>query len=688
MVIDLKKEVKYLKGVGPARAKNLEQLSIVTVKDLLTHIPSRYEDRRRVKEIAMLESGETALVKVKVLASEFIRLRGNRSLLKVKVEDKTGRVILLFFNQPYMKDTLKFSDTLFVHGKFERTYGGLQSSSFTFEKIKREGESKVHVNRIVPIYALTSGISQKWLRRLIYDTLSLFSGGFFEFLPSEIRVSENLYTLNDAVRKVHFPLELKEAQRALKTLVMGEFLLYQTALSLKKLNEKSNRKNHKYEVKRNFLKPFREKLLFEFTSDQKKAINEIFKDMCSPWPMRRLLQGEVGSGKTVVALSALLLAAENSYQGAVVAPTEILAEQHYLTFKSYGEDLGVRFSLLTGSTSGKTRDSVLVDIKKGDTDIIIGTHALFEDDVDLSSVKLLVVDEQHRFGVKQKARVLKKNIFMDSLSMSATPIPRTMAMCTYGDLDISTIKKLPSDRKKPVTKHVAPQRAYSFALEEIRNGNRAYIVHPVIEESEKTDFKSAKERYLQLQKKEFKNVPCGLLHGKMKSSEKEKIMRSFAEGKYMVLFTTTVVEVGINVPEATVMIIENFERYGLSTLHQLRGRIARSHRQPYCFLTGKAKTETAARRLEIMLRSSDGFEIAEEDLKLRGSGELFGTRQHGEAEFKYGDPVNNIRELKKARKYAFEITARDNNLEMKEYEGLKKALKSRYARRFHLADVS
>ncbi len=688
MAVNLKKEVQFLKGVGPSRAKNLQQLSIITVKDLLTHIPSRYEDRRRAKDVALIESGDTALVKVKVLSSELVRLRSRKSLIKIKTEDKTGLLTLVFFNQPYMKDTLKVGDTIFVHGRFERTYGGLQSSNFTFEKINREGESKIHVNRIVPIYPLTSGISQKWLRRLIYDTLFSFSGGFFEFIPEKIRIKEDLYFINNAVKKVHFPVEMAESRRALKTLITGEFLLYQTALALKKINEKRKRKSHSYKIKKNFLKPFREKLSFEFTLDQKKAINEIFKDMCSPWPMRRLLQGEVGSGKTVVALSALLLAAENAHQGAVVAPTEILAEQHYLTFKSYGESLGVKFALLTGSTSGKKRSSVLSAIKKRDADIIIGTHALFEDDVDLTSVKILVIDEQHRFGVKQKAKILKKNILMDSLSMSATPIPRTMAMCTYGDLDISTIKKLPTDRKKPVTEYVNSRRAYPFAIDQIKKGNRVYIVHPVIEESEKTDFKSAKERYHQLRQKEFKNVPCGLLHGKMKSSEKEKVMRDFASGKYMVLFTTTVVEVGINVPEATVMIIENFERYGLSTLHQLRGRIARSHRQPYCFLTGKAKTEIAARRLEIILNSSNGFEIAEEDMKLRGSGELFGTRQHGEAEFKYGDPVNNIKELKAARKYAFEITERDSKLELKEYKDLKKALESKYARRFHLADVS
>jgi ATP-dependent DNA helicase RecG len=404
--------------------------------------------------------------------------------------------------------------------------------------------------------------------------------------------------------------------------------------------------------------------------------------------MKLLLQGEVGSGKTVVALSAVLLAVENSHMGVVIAPTEILAEQHYMTFKSYLEDLGVSIELVIGNMKKSERKKILANAALGKTDIIVGTHALLQDDVDLKHAKIAVIDEQHRFGVRQRANLTSKSSYMDVLAMSATPIPRTLSMSVYGDLDVSTIKTLPKNRKKPVTKYVREHYAYDFALKEVKAGHSVYIVHPLVEESDVSELKSAQKRFNELRKTVFKGCRCGLLHGRMNREEKEDVMRNFAKGEFQILFTTTVVEVGINVLDATVMIIEHFNRYGLATLHQLRGRIARSHHQPYCFLTGNITTAESKKRLEIITNSDDGFEIAEEDLRLRGGGELFGTKQHGIISFKIGDPINDIQFLKKAREYAFYVIKNDMELRKNSNKKLKDAVFKEYGKKFHLAYVS
>lgn len=687
MAIDLKKEVRYIKGVGEVRANQLKRIGISTVGDLMMYFPHRYEDRRNVGKIAMINDGDTSLVKGCVIESRKVMLRKGKTLVKIKVEDGSGVLTLIGFNQPYLKEVLKIGSIVFIYGKFTRERDALETSNFTYEVVKPEGESSVHVGRIVPIYSLTHGISQKGLRKIIYNTVKKLENDFLEYFPVEFLKEEKICDINQAIKNIHFPDEIDDANIAGKRIILGEFFIFQTALALRKINTKKVIKKQRYEIKRNLLTPFKEKLKFDFTADQKKAINEIFNDLVSIHPMKRLLQGEVGSGKTVVALSAILLAVENSYPGVVIAPTEILAEQHYLTFKSYLKDLGVNILFLIGNMKKSSRRKVLKDINSGKADIVVGTHALLEDDVNLSGAGIIVIDEQHRFGVRQREILMSKSSSMDVLSMSATPIPRTLAMCSYGDLDVSTIKELPQNRKRPITKYTKENNAYGAALKELKSGNLVYIVHPLIEESDNTEWKSAEKRFKELRHTVFKDYQCGLLHGRMDSKDKEEVMRKFSEGKYQVLFTTTVIEVGIDVPKATIMIIENFNKYGLATIHQLRGRIARSHLQPYCFLTGKITTPESRKRLKVVLSTTDGFRIAEEDLKLRGAGELFGTKQHGIMDFKLGDPVRDFELLKIAREYAFKVIKSDNKLRKKEYQHLRNVVLEKYGYKFHLADV-
>ena len=688
MTLDLQRKLKDIKGVGPARAGALASMGLENVKDLIGHIPLRYEDRRKITKISEIRSGDSACIKARVVSFRFISLRGRKSLLKLRVRDKSAFCVLLFFNQPYLKKMLKKDEEIFVYGRFEEDRGVMQSSNFTFAKAEDKRKISIHFKRLVPVYSASAGISGRWLREVLFNLLKNLEDDFLEFVPEAVAGGLNLYGINEAFKKIHFPRTFNQAFKAGRSLVTGEFLLYQTALALNKESFRSKKKEHVYRVKKNLLVPYREKMGFEFTSHQKIAIREIFSDMLSPYPMRRLLQGEVGSGKTAVALAAILLAIENSCQGAVVAPTEILAEQHYLSFKKHCSFGNIKISLLTGGISRRKRQGILKDIESGRSDIVVGTHALFEQDINLSRVKLLVIDEQHRFGVKQKSVILERNPLADCLAMSATPIPRAVAMCSYGDLDVSLIKELPHDRRRPMTKYMSSEKAYAFARNEIVKGNRVYIVHPVIDESDESDLKSAKESFDILSRREFKEFSCGLLHGRMKSEEKDRVMKDFASGRSSVLFATTVVEVGINVPEATVMIIENFERYGLATLHQLRGRIGRSRRRSYCFLSGNLKTENARRRLEIILSSSDGFKIAEEDMRLRGTGALLDTMQHGETGFKFASPAENIKELIDARRCAFQIVSRDKSLELKEHRALKIAVEKKYGDKFHFAYVS
>jgi len=682
--LKLSDNVSLLKGVGPKIAAKLAGMGVKTIGDLINKFPLRYEDRRSMEKISRLRDNQSALIKAFVVNKRLVYLRRGKKLVKITVSDYTGVVTLLAFNRPYMMNALKKGEEYFIFGRFVKSKYGLQTSRFTLEPKDGSGKPKTNINRIVPVYSLPQGLSQKRFRKTVFSVFERLKGPLEDFMPERIIRSERLMSLEEAYRNIHFPSSIKMKNEARRRLVFAEFFLFQSALYYKKAITKRSEKKHSYILKRTLLTPFKEKLGFEFTGDQKKAINSIFKDMSSPFPMRRLLQGEVGSGKTAVALSALLLAVENGYQGILIAPTEILAHQHYLTFKSYLKDMGVKTALLKGKMRKSERKNLLRKIKGREIDIIVGTHALLESDVDISYASVCVIDEQHRFGVEQKAVLVGKNKELDVLVMSATPIPRTVALSTYGDLDISTIKKLPPGRKRPLTRFVDDKTAYRFAAGEAKKGYRVYIVHPLISESDKEEWRSAEKRFEKLRKTVFRDFNCELLHGRMDAREKESKMKSFSSGKSRVLFTTTVIEVGVNVPEATVMIVENFNRYGLSTLHQLRGRIARSCRQPHFFLTGKITTEESAKRLDIITKSNDGFEIARKDLALRGAGEIFGTRQKGLMTFKTGDILGDFNIMLDARKYAFESIPGIISDERK----LKERIIQEYSGKFQFADVS
>jgi ATP-dependent DNA helicase RecG len=490
-----------------------------------------------------------------------------------------------------------------------------------------------------------------------------------------------------AVYNIHFPSTREKGEDARRRLIFEEFFFWELAMALRKRQVKIIDKNRKYQLRKNLLTAFKEKLPFNFTSAQKRVIREIFNDLMSPKPMNRLLQGDVGSGKTVVALAAILLVVENGYQAAVMAPTEILAEQHYLTLRQMLEGLQVKVELATGKMGQKKKREVYQRIVRGESQIIIGTHALIEQGVKFSNLALAVIDEQHKFGVMQRAKLRKKGENLDILVMTATPIPRTLTLTVYGDLDVSIIDQLPPGRRKILTQRLSEEEAYQMVIDGVRKGQQAYIVYPIINESDKLELRAAVKMAERLMATVFKDLRVGLLHGQMKSDEKEQVMMKFLNREFDILITTTIIEVGIDVANACLMVIEHSERFGLATLHQLRGRVGRGTEQSLCILLGQTKTEEAKMRTQIMLETNDGFRIAEEDLRLRGGGEFFGTQQHGLPEFKIGNIVFDHRELELARQAAFHLISRDPILTLPENGVIKQKFREKFKEKFGLASV-
>jgi ATP-dependent DNA helicase RecG len=522
---------------------------------------------------------------------------------------------------------------------------------------------------------------------LIKRTLDAYISCLKETLPGTIIRKYNLLPYREAVYSMHFPSSWEKAGSARRRLVFEEFFFWELAMALRKRRVRMREKKRKYELKKTLLTAFKEKLPFNFTSPQKRVIREIFNDLMSPRPMNRLLQGDVGSGKTVVALAAILLVVENDYQAVVMAPTEILAEQHYLTLRRMLEGLEVKLELATGRIREKKKRELYQRIARGESQIIIGTHALIEEGVKFSNLALAVIDEQHKFGVMQRARLMKKGENLDILVMTATPIPRTLALTVYGDLEVSTIDQLPPGRKKVLTLRLSDEEAYQIVIDRVRKGQQAYIVYPIINESDKLELRAAVKMAERLMATVFKEFRVGLLHGQMNSEEKESVMMKFLHKEYDILITTSIIEVGIDVPNACLMVIEHSERFGLATLHQLRGRVGRGTEQSLCILLGQPKTEEAKRRLQIMLKTNDGFRIAEEDLRLRGAGEFFGTEQHGLPDFKIGNIVSDHQELELAREAAFNLVSRDPLLTCPENGVIKQKFKEKFKKRFGLAGV-
>ncbi|RDV84482.1 ATP-dependent DNA helicase RecG [Ammonifex thiophilus] len=653
--------VQYLKGVGPQRARWLSRLGINTVGDLLYHLPRRYEDRTFSRPLQTLADGETVTVRGEVLTAEESTTRSGLKIIRAALRHPEGTFYALWFNQTYLTQILKPRVKITVTGKVRRLLGLVEIQVTDFEI--GEDEEGINSGRIVPVYPSTEKLPQRTLRSLIFRALEENAAELPELLPPHL-LRQGFLTRAQALREVHFPSTLERAEEARKRLVLEELFLLQLALGQRRRHLSAARKPQPCAPDGPLVQQFLASLPFSLTPAQKRAWREIARDMESPRPMHRLLQGDVGAGKTVVAALALVKAVENGKQAALMAPTEILAEQHYLNLHPLLEKIGVKVGLLTGNLKKEVRWRQIAAIARGDIDIVIGTHALIQEEVNFHRLGLVVIDEQHRFGVRQRTVLRQKGEAPDVLVMTATPIPRTLALTLYGDLDLSVIDSLPPGRQPVKTVWIKPSalpRVYNFIRQEAAQGNQAFFVCPLIEESEELNAQAASKLAEEL-KKFFPDFPIGLLHGRLKLEEKERVMAAFRSGEIKLLVTTSVVEVGVDVPNATVMVIYDADRFGLAQLHQLRGRVGRSDKPSYCILVADKVTPEAQARLKAFTNLRDGFALAEEDLRIRGPGEFFGTRQSGLPELKVADLLRDHQLLPLAREEAGRFLEKDPSL--------------------------
>lgn len=671
----LRQSVQYLKGVGPKKQKLLQRLSVFTVEDLVYTFPREYEDRRSVKTIQGLVDGEKTSLYLEVCGNiEEKNIRRRLKIYNLPVKDATGNAQLVFYNTPYIKQVFHIGDKIFVHGKVKIDFFTVQILHPEYHIIKEEQPQDFQ--QIMPIYRLTDGLTQKDFYTLQKYIFEHYMEQIEEFLPEDLLKNNRLCDLAFALRNIHFPTSSQNLRIAKYRLIFEELLILQLGLLLTKGQLDQNKEGIAFN-KMPQLDDFINQLPFRLTEAQKKVLSEIQEDMESNMVMNRLVQGDVGSGKTIIAIIALYKAVLNNFQGAFMAPTEILAEQHYETIRNLLEPLGLSVALLSGSITKKNKEKLLAEIETGQINIVVGTHAIIQENVRFHRLGLAITDEQHRFGVRQRVMLSNKGYNPDILVMTATPIPRTLALILYGDLDISVIDQLPPGRKEIETYCVDQhkrKRIYAFVRKQIQEGRQAYIVCPLIEESESIEAKSTIELYEELTKEYFQDMRVGLLHGKMKSKEKEKLMKAFKVGDIDILVSTTVIEVGVNVPNASVMVIENSERFGLAQLHQLRGRVGRGSYQSYCILINYGKNPVTLERMKIMESSTDGFVIAEKDLSLRGPGEFFGTRQHGLPELKIANLFKHIKILQQVQTEAKKILAEDPGLLFEKNKGLKRKL--------------
>jgi len=626
--------ITALKGVGDAISKRLARLGIITIGELLEHFPRRYEDRSTQCKISQIRPGGVAAFTAVVEKGELQFVRG-KSIARLWVRDETGLAVLVWFNQPYRTKTWKVGDRVLVYGKAIWFRDCIQIESPEVEN--ESAQDSFNTARIVPIYPLTQGVAARVMRKLIAAALQSVEV-LHETIPSDIRKKYGLITRDSALREIHFPTDWQQMKQAKRRIVFEELFYLQCALVYLRNQRLNERRSFQHAADSDKVQRLLELLPFDLTNDQIEAYAEIRKDMESDKPMHRLLQGDVGSGKTAVALLALVKTVENGLQGIMMAPTEILAEQHFQYCSELLFRVGVRSALLTGRVKGRTRNELLAQVKAGEIDVLFGTHALLQPDVLFLNTGLIVVDEQHRFGVNQRAILQGKGEVPHTMVMSATPIPRTMALTLYGDLDISTIRQLPPGRKPVVTVvrsgDAAREKVYRYLAMEVKSGRQGYVVCPLIEESEKTEAQSALAVFNELTATLLNTVACGLLHGRMSAEDKETVMRKFVAGELGVLVSTTVIEVGINVPNATMMIIEDAERFGLAQLHQLRGRVGRGAEQSFCVLLQNPADGEVPERLKVLVETADGFAVAEKDLIIRGPGQFLGYRQHGLPEIK------------------------------------------------------